>query len=122
MIATLLRDAAELPQLAQIIVRIQLFEEDSLTALPQLTVAPDVILLDPMFPERQKSALIKKKFQLLQKLERPCVDERDLINAAIAAHPHRVAIKRPLKGSYLAERPPAIRSKGRQSDDYSGSL
>ena len=42
----------------------QLFEENSLSALPRLSAAPDVILLDPMFPERQKSALIKKKFQL----------------------------------------------------------
>ena len=45
---------------------------------------PDVILLDPMFPERRKSALIKKKFQLLQKLERPCADGEELLSAGAA--------------------------------------
>ena len=91
----------------------QLLEEDSLAALPQLATAPDVILLDPMFPERQKSALIKKKFQLLQKLERPCADEIELVNAAVAAHPRKVVIKRPLKGPYLAGRKPSYSLKGK---------
>ena len=58
-IAALLRDAlrraAELPELAEIVGRMQLLEEDSLAALPQLATAPDVILLDPMFPEWQSS-------------------------------------------------------------------
>lgn len=116
-IAALLRDtlrrAAELPELAEIVGRMQLFEEDSLTALPQLPAAPDVILLDPMFPERQKSALIKKKFQLLQKLERPCGDETALVNAAITAHPRKVVIKRPLKGPYLANRKPSYSLNGK---------
>ena len=116
-IAALLRDAlrraAELPELAEIVGRMQLFEDDSLTVLPQLPAAPDVILLDPMFPERQKSALIKKKFQLLQKLERPCGDENALVNAAIAAHPRKVVIKRPLKGPYLANRKPSYSLKGK---------
>ena len=59
-IAALLRDAlrraAELPELAEIVG----LKDDSLTALPKLTAPPDVILFDPMFLERQKSALIKK--------------------------------------------------------------
>lgn len=116
-IAALLRDAmwraAQMPELAEIIGRMQLFETDSLTELRKLSVAPDVILLDPMFPERQKSALIKKKFQLLQKLERPCADEIALVNAAIAAHPHKIVIKRPLKGPYLADRKPSYSIKGK---------
>lgn len=116
-IAALLRDAlrraAGVPELADIVGRMQLFEDDSLAVLPQLPARPDVILLDPMFPERQKSALIKKKFQLLQKLERPCADEVALVNAAIAAHPHKVVIKRPLKGPYLADRKPSYSLKGK---------
>ena len=93
--AALLRDAlrraAELPELAAIVG----LKDDSRTALPELTAPPDVILFDPMFPERQKSALIKKKFQLLQNSERLCADETDLVNAAIAEHTHKVVIKRP---------------------------
>ena len=63
--------------------------------------APDVIFLDPMFPERQKSALVKKKFQLLQRLEQPCADEEALIGAALEAKPKKVIVKRPVKGAYL---------------------
>ena len=41
--------------------------------------APDVVYLDPMFPERTKSAAVKKKFQLLHHLEQPCADEETLV-------------------------------------------
>ncbi len=107
LLADTLRRAAEHPALAEIVGRMQLFEEDSLQALPQLAEAPDVVLLDPMFPERQKSALIKKKFQLLQQLERPCAEEEDLLAAAVAANPRKIVIKRPVKGPYLAGKKPS---------------
>lgn len=105
--AALLRDAlrraAELPELAAIVG----LKDDSRTALPELTAPPDVILFDPMFPERQKSALIKKKFQLLQNSERLCADETDLVNAAIAEHTHKVV--RP----HLADAKPSYSLKGK---------
>lgn len=116
-IAALLQDAlcraAAVLELAAIAGRMQLFGTDSLTALPQLAIPPDVILLDPMFPARQKSALIKKKFQLLQQLEQPCTDEEALLDAALAAHPRKVVIKRPLKGPYLAGRKPDYSLRGK---------
>ena len=65
---------------------------------------PDVVYLDPMFPGRTKSAAVKKKFQLIHHLERPCdpSEEELLVEAALAAHPRKVVIKRPIKGAYLA--------------------
>ena len=76
---------------------------------------PDIVLLDPMFPERRKSALVKKKFQLLQQLESPCegADEGELLEAAEAAGPRRIIIKRPLKGPYLAGRRPGYSITGK---------
>ena len=107
-IAALLRDslerAANDPALAEIVGRMELCEGDSIEALPRLS--PDVVFLDPMFPARQKSALIKKKFQLLQQLERPCSDEDALLAAALQASPRKIVIKRPLKGPFLAGRKP----------------
>lgn len=101
----LLRDALERaeknPALSDIVARMELFNEDSIEALKCLT-PPDVILLDPMFPERQKSALVKKKLQMIQKLEIPCADEEELVAAAISALPKKLVIKRPPKGPYLA--------------------
>ena len=39
--------------------------ESGEACLAALDQKPDIVLLDPMFPERQKSGSIKKKFQLL---------------------------------------------------------
>lgn len=103
----LLRDAVRraerIPELAEIVGRMELRHEDSIETMRQLEFAPDVILLDPMFPERQKSALVKKKLQMIQKLELPCMDERELLIAAVRAKPKKLIVKRPPKGPYLAE-------------------
>lgn len=105
-IAALLQDALERaanePQLSVIVERMTLVEGDSVAALRAMGAAPDVVFLDPMFPERTKSAAVKKKFQLLHRLERPCEDERELLDAALAAGPRKVVIKRPPKGPCLA--------------------
>lgn len=140
-IAALLRDAlrraAAHPQLANTVSRMRLFEGDSLAALFALSAEspaestegapsvpsacaaspapPDVIYLDPMFPERGKSAAVKKKFQLLHYLENPCSDEdaRALLGAAIAANPRKVVVKRPAKGPYLAGVKPSYSLAGK---------
>ena len=67
---------------------------------------PNLILLDPMFPERKKSGLIKKKLQLIQMLEAPCDDEEELFSAAYSLSPRKLLIKRPAKGPYLAGKKP----------------
>ena len=126
-IAALLRDAlrraseSEHDALREAAGRMRLNEGDSVSAMKSMEAAkgsprqPDIILLDPMFPERQKSALVKKKFQLLQQLESPCAgaDESELIYAAEAAGPRRIIIKRPLKGTYLAGRRPSYSITGK---------
>lgn len=105
-IYALLRDALERaardPQLSGIAARMNAVRGDSIAAMTQADPAPDVVLLDPMFPARQKSALVKKKLQMLQKLELPCPDERELILAAMRARPKKLIIKRPPKGPFLA--------------------
>ena len=116
-IAALLEDglerAREIPELRDIVGRMKVRCEDSTTALKKLDFTPDVVLLDPMFPTRQKSALIKKKFQLIQQLEKPCSTEKELLEAAEMAKPKRIVIKRPLKGPYLADRKPSYSLKGK---------
>lgn len=116
-IAALLRDslrlAADVPELSDVVSRMELFEEDSIRAMRNLNYVPDVILLDPMFPERQKSGLIKKKFQLLQQLEKPCSDETGLFDAAAGLHPKKIVVKRPVKGPFLAEKKPSYSLTGK---------
>ena len=105
-VAALLRDALERAaddtHLATYVARMQLVEEDGADLLRSLTSPPDLVFLDPMFPERRRHAATNKKLQLLQHLERPCEDEVALMEAALAAHPRRIVVKRPLKGPYLA--------------------
>ncbi len=108
-----LRRGLKNPELAPVLGRMQLHMEDSIAMLPRLTPPPDIIVLDPMFPARQKSGLIKKKFQLLQQLEQPCSEENALLEAAMACHPRRIVIKRPLKGPYLGGRKPSYSLKGK---------
>ena len=97
-----LRRAVDDPELSGIVGRMSLVESDSIEILPSLTEAPDVVYLDPMFPARTKSAAVKKKFQLLHRLESPCADEASLMGAALAARPRKIVVKRPIKAPVLA--------------------
>lgn len=111
-IAALLEDALARASahevLGPIVERMHLVAGDSRIALERAGAStgaqPDVVYLDPMFPGRTKSAAVKKKFQLIHGLERPTepLDEESLLQAALAARPRKVVIKRPAKGPYLA--------------------
>lgn len=121
-IAALLADALErtaaVPELAPVVARMRLVRGDSVAALRALADAdvsarPDVVLLDPMFPERRKSASVKKKAQLLQRLQTPEKDEAAMLDAALGARPRKVVVKRPLKGPFLAGVKPAYQIAGK---------
>lgn len=56
---------------------------------------PQVIHLDPMFPERGKSAQVKKEMRLFQPLVGSDDDAPQLLEAALALASHRVVVKRP---------------------------
>lgn len=108
-----LKRASEIPELAEIVARMELKHGDSVEAMKCLDFIPDVILLDPMFPERQKSALVKKKLQVIQKLEIPCADEEEMILTAMEAKPKKLIVKRPPKGPYLAGLKPDFSIEGK---------
>ena len=116
-IAILLKDALRRAKkntvLKDIVSRMQLVEGDSIEYLNKRLDPVDVIYLDPMFPGRQKSGLINKKLQLIQKLEPPCSKETALFDAAMAAQPSKIIVKRPLKSPYLDERVPSYSLKGK---------
>lgn len=116
-IAILLKDALRRAKkntvLKDIVSRMQLVEGDSIEHLNKRLDPVDVIYLDPMFPGRQKSGLINKKLQLIQKLEPPCSKETALFDAAMAAQPSKIIVKHPLKSPYLDERVPSYSLKGK---------
>lgn len=119
-IAALLKDSIQRVKndrwLGPITNRMTVVEEDSIEALNSFSdtsFSPDVILLDPMFPERKKSASVKKKFQVIHQLEKPCENEEELIQAALSVHPRKVIIKRPAKGPYLGSISPTYSLEGK---------
>ena len=117
-IAALLADAlaraAADERLASTVARMSFVAGDSIEALAHWEgPAPDVVLLDPMFPARRKSAAVKKKFQLIHRLESPCADEADLFGAARAAGPRKIVVKRPPKGPHLAGAAPSYVLQGK---------
>lgn len=109
---TLLR-ARDDERLAEVAARMRLVEGDAIETLASLDEAPDVVFLDPMFPERRRRASTNKKLQLFQVLERPCEDEEALMAAALAARPRKVVVKRPLKGPHLAGVKPSSSLSGK---------
>lgn len=126
-VAALLADglqrAGQTLELADIAARIRLTTANALDCLPALAEQPDVIYLDPMFPERSKTAKVKQDLQLLQLLDQKSEPPEQLLFAALAAQAKKVVVKRPLKGPFLGDRKPSysLRGKAVRFDVYVGS-
>ena len=83
--------------------RLQLIHASSLTALTDITPRPQVVYLDPMFPHKQKSALVKKEMRVFQSLVGPDLDADGLLAPARQLATKRVVVKRPDYAPPLAE-------------------
>lgn len=101
-----MRRAKKQEQLRKIVERMKFVEGDSIEQLSKGREEAELVYLDPMFPARQKSGLINKKLQLIQKLEAPCAEEETLFDAALHAATSKIVVKRPLKSAYLAGKKP----------------
>ncbi|MCY1528220.1 Ribosomal RNA small subunit methyltransferase J [compost metagenome] len=77
--------------------------------------APQVIYLDPMFPHRDKSALVKKEMRLFRPLVGDDQDAPALLQAALALASHRVVVKRPRKAPIIAGTKPSYALEGKSS-------
>ncbi|MBS0923400.1 16S rRNA (guanine(1516)-N(2))-methyltransferase RsmJ [Providencia sp. JGM181] len=100
--------------------RMSLIHASSITALAEITEAPDVIYLDPMYPHRQKSALVKKEMRVFQSLVGADDDADSLLAPAIALAKRRVVVKRPDYAEPLAgqKAPSAVTTKSHRFDIY----
>lgn len=81
---------------------------------------PDVIYIDPMYPDRKKSALVKKDMQILQRLHSEEDNSAELLDNALGYAKKRVVVKRPLHADSLSEKKPntCIKSKKTRYDIY----
>lgn len=74
---------------------------------------PDVIYLDPMFPERSKSALNKKTMRLLHDLVGEDLDSEKLLEIALKTAKKRVVAKRPRLAPHLGNKKPDVLFSGK---------
>jgi 16S rRNA (guanine1516-N2)-methyltransferase len=95
--AALLADALERAavddELASVVGRVTLRNQDARTALTD-DPAPDVLVLDPMFPGRTGSALVRKDLRILRRLVGDDADAPELLQLALERVP-RVVVRRP---------------------------
>jgi 16S rRNA (guanine1516-N2)-methyltransferase len=111
------------PWLRGVLQRLRLCPGDARELIADDLAAIDVIYLDPMFPERSKSAAVKKEMALFQwLLEQPAHsdDAPQLLDWALQQDVARVVVKRPLKGSAIGDGPIShcIRGKAVRYDVY----
>lgn len=104
--------------------RLQLIHASSLQTLSEIVPRPQVVYLDPMFPHRQKSALVKKEMRIFQTLVGTDQDADGLLALARQLATKRVVVKRPDYAPPLAgvATSNAVVTKGHRFDIYSGTL
>ena len=73
--------------------RMHLIFGDSKNIIPQLS--PEVILVDTMYEDRKKSALVKNNMRLVREIVGPDLDQIELIKIAIETAQNRVVVKQP---------------------------
>jgi 16S rRNA (guanine1516-N2)-methyltransferase len=76
---------------------------------------PDVIYFDPMFPERKKSALVKKEMRILREIVGEDLDAPEILALALQKATKRVVVKRPRLAPALDGIPPSFSLTGQSS-------
>lgn len=120
LIAALLEDglqrASTDPAVAPIITRMRLICGNAIERMATWEdEPPQVIYLDPMFPHREKSALVKKEMRLFRPLAGNDDDAPALLAAALQLASHRVVVKRPRKAPPIGGQEPGYVLEGKSS-------
>ena len=105
------------PELLVVLQRMQLITQDSGAYLASLDASalPDVIYLDPMFPERNKSADVKKEMAAFHDIVGKDEDADSLLPLALERVNYRVVVKRPRKAPFLNNQTPSYQLEGKSS-------
>ncbi len=120
-IACLLKDGLDRATMslegADVVNRIHLLQQDAGQYLDELEEQdkPDVICVDPMFPERSKSALVKKEMRIFRDIVGDDMDAETLLQKARQVARKRVVVKRPRKAESIGQLKPSYQLLGKSS-------
>lgn len=101
---------------------LRLLEVNHINQLNPQTDFADVVYLDPMYPHKQKSALVKKEMRMFQHLVGADLDADELLTPALQLAQKRVVVKRPDYAEFLCGKPPHFsrETKNHRFDIYMG--
>ena len=80
-------------EIEKIVNRMELLFGDSKDILPKLT--PEVIMIDTMYKDRKKTALVKSNMRLVREIVGPDSDYIELLKVALNCAKNRVVLKQP---------------------------
>ncbi len=116
-VATLLEDglrrALEDRDVSPIAEQMSLLKGNAIELMKASENKYDVVYLDPMFPHREKSALVKKEMRLFQDLLGDDPDADQLLEPALELAEYRVVVKRPRLAPDLNGQAPTYRLEGK---------
>ena len=109
--------AAEDLELLKILERMNSMNADALDYMNAESAEerPDVVYLDPMFPQRTKSAQVKKEMQVFHLLIGADEDSGHLLEAALKFARKRVVVKRPRIAPVLSDSKPSYQLEGKRN-------
>lgn len=99
--------------ISQITQNMSLTNADSCQYIENLVTKPDVIYLDPMFPKRDKSALVKKEMRIFKEILGDDDDAEKLLDTSLTKAQKRVVVKRPRQSAYLNDKKPSFILEGK---------
>ncbi len=104
-------------------IQLQLIQANAIDWLPRQAKdnnRPEVVYLDPMYPHRSKSALVKKEMRALRALVGDDEDSALLLQAARHCALKRVVVKRPKGAPLIDDSKPSgnVQSKNTRYDIY----
>ncbi len=104
------------PELLDILARMDLCQSDSCEFIKNFSDSKfDVVYLDPMFPERSKSAAVKKEMAMFHEVIGADDDADELLEPALEKANHRVVVKRPKIAPFLGSKEPNFQLIGKSS-------
>jgi 16S rRNA (guanine1516-N2)-methyltransferase len=111
-----LSQASQSSEIADIVGRMHFIAEDAISWINGLEEnLPDVVYLDPMFPHREKSSLVKKEMRLFRPVVGDDGDAAALLSAALSKAQYRVVVKRPRKAPAIDGPAPSYVLEGKSS-------